>query len=365
MDWSQYRAPTIEEVKERRLEEHDREFWKRRAKTLETELKLTERVLGELAGLRDAQYQIPEWVFKAKPGKGKSVVGAHLTDLHMGEVVEPSEILNLNEFNPAIAKRRVERFAEAVSVVGHRWGSDTEILGALVLLGGDMIAGDIHLELSMTNALTSTESVVDAVEVCCAFIRTQLKAFGKVHVGCVPGNHGRTTHKPHSKMYARLSYDTLIYKLVAEQFKGNPNVTFQIASGRDVIVPLFNRRIFLTHGDGMGTGGGQGFIGPMAPIVRGTKKVAAQQAQADRNVDLIVHGHYHTSGNPPGVLAGGSIPGYTEYGNGLRAALEPPQQWAFLLHSKWWLRERDEIKLEDPVKPERVRVRVPAGWSEA
>jgi hypothetical protein len=65
------------------------------------------------------------------------------------------------------------------------------------------------------------------------------------------------------------------------------------------------------------------------------------------------------------VLSNGSVPGYTEYGNGLRASLEPPMQWLFLLHERWKLRERVEIQLEEPAIPPLPRVRIPAEMGRA
>lgn len=173
----------------------------------------------------------------------------------------------------------------------------------------------------------------------------------------MPGNHGRTTIKPTAKLYSALSYDTLVANMVADAFKGSKRVTFQISPSPDAVVPVLGRTMFSTHGDKMGTGGGQGFAGPILPIVRGTKKVEAQQARAQRRPDIICHGHYHHSANPGSVFSNGSIPGYGEYANGLRASLEPPQQWLFLVHETWGVRERCEIKLETPasfVQPARL-----------
>lgn len=360
VDWSQYVSPTHAELSDARATAQDAEHSRRQQRILRAQLAQTERALEVIAGLREAEFTIPAWIApKRDAASGSSVVGALFTDLHMGEVIDGTEILGLNDFDPEIADRRAKRFFDAVCTLGKRWGADTKIEGALLLLGGDMISGEIHDELAMTNSLVSVEAVRKAVAVCGAGINMLKEAYGRVHVAGCPGNHGRTTKKPHAKGYARLSYDTLIYSILAEKFEGDETVTFQIAPGRDVVIPVFGRTVFLTHGDGMGTGGGQGFIGPLAPIVRGTKKVEAQQARANRRPDLICHGHYHTSANPGSVLSNGSVPGYSEYGNGLRASIEPPQQWAFLLHSRWWLRERCEVKLEDLDPPALPRVRAP------
>lgn len=126
---------------------------------------------------------------------------------------------------------------------------------------------------------------------------------------------------------------------------------------------MLGHTAFLTHGDKMGSGGGQGFAGPILPIVRGSKKVEAQQARAQRRPDIIMHGHYHHSANPGPVFSNGSFPGYTEYGNGLRASLELPMQWFFLVHEVWGVRERTEIKLETPAIPPRPAHNVPMGMS--
>jgi hypothetical protein len=154
----------------------------------------------------------------------------------------------------------------------------------------------------------------------------------------------------------------MIASMLAERFRGDQHITFQVGPAKDQMIPVFGRTVFLSHGDKIGTRGGMGFAGPMLPIVRGTKKIEAQQARLGRRPDLILHGHYHSTGNAGAVLSNGSVVGYGEYADDLRADPEAPQQWLFLLHSKWWMRERAPILLEDPRLPDKPRVRVPA-WS--
>lgn len=351
----------LSEVEERR-ERHDAGFWKKRAKDLGKDLAKVELALEEVSGIRSLDVQPATWLYTpySSGPRNRSVVSMLFTDLHMGEVVDEDEILGLNAFNPVIAANRAQRFFDAACEIGPRWGSDTNIQGLLLMLGGDLISGDIHEELRITNGLTSHEQVREAVAVITAGIRQALTVYPFVHVASVPGNHSRTTIKSTAKLYARLSYDTLIAQMVADQFRDDTRVTFQIGSAPDAIIPILGYTVFLTHGDKMGTGGGQGFAGPMLPIVRGTKKVEAQQARAGRKPDVICHGHYHHSGNPGNVFSNGAFPGYSEYGNGLRAGLEAPQQWLFLMHETWGVRERAEIKLETPAPPKKQVVRIPA-----
>jgi hypothetical protein len=347
-----------------RREVRDAAFWQKRCRATERELADAEHKVAELGGVVGQDTRPVDWLLPDPGRPGRAVACCLVTDIHAGEVVSADETLNLGRYDLATAQARLRRYFGAAVEISGRWTADCEPVGALLMLGGDLISGDIHDELRMTNALTSHEQVAFVVEEVAAGIRHLKKAFGLVHVVSVPGNHGRTTVKPTAKLYARLSYDTLIAKMLADRFAQDRCVSFQITPAPDAHIPVLGRAILLTHGDKMGTGGGQGFAGPMLPIVRGAKKVEAQQARANRRPDLICHGHYHSSGNPYGILANGSVPGYTEYGHGLRAALEPPQQWLFLMHAKWGLRERVEVQLEDPAIPALPSVRMPARMRE-
>lgn len=342
---------------------HDAAFWRKKAHSYAKDLGEIEHLAEQLAGVRGIPYQIPEYAAPAPSGgRAQSVVGVHWSDTHMGEVIDAEEIGGINAFNSEICRQRLRRHIIAACNIGTRWAEDTDCVGAYFALGGDLISGDIHEELRMTNDLTSHEQVQAMVEEASAAIRHLKDAFGRVHVTCVPGNHGRNTHKATAKLYARLSYDMMIGAMVQRDFANDPRVTFQMSAAKDQVTPIFGRNVLSTHGDKMGTGGGQGFAGPFLPIVRGAKKVMAQYASKGQNIDLMLHGHYHTSGNPGNILSNGSVPGYSEYGDDLRFVIEPPQQNLFLLHGRWGLRERMPIQLEEPAAPIKPRVRVPA-WS--
>lgn len=334
-----------------RLEVRDTSFWRDRARKSEKELADLDHVIAELSGVRDIPIKIPRWLVSEAKGKtGKSVVSLLLSDVHAGEVIDAEEILGINEFNPDICRRRLRRYFEASCIIGQRWAADTSCQGAILALGGDMISGDIHEELRITNTLTSHEQVALVVEEVSAGIKVLKEAFGYVHVIGVPGNHGRTTPKPTAKLYSRLSYDILICQIIASFFSDDPKVTFQYGKAKDQITPVFGRTIYTTHGDKIGTRGGMGFAGPDLPIVRGAKKIHAQQSSIGRDCDLLQFGHYHHTSQPGNIFANGSVPGYSEYADDLRAVVEPPQQWTYLLHSKWWVRERLPVQLEDPRK---------------
>jgi hypothetical protein len=240
----------------------------------------------------------------------------------------------------------MERLFQAACEIGSRWAVDTECRGVFLTLGGDLISGDIHEELRTSNALTAHEQVRAVVEVYCAGIALLLETFPAVHIPAVPGNHGRTTLKPTAKRYAALSYDILAASMIADRYRHDPRVTFQLAEGTDVRSSILGREVLVTHGDKLGSGGGQGFAGPSLPIARGTAKAKAVQSATGSRPELILSGHYHTSLNLPGVLSNGSVVGYGEYARAIRAQPETPRQWVFLIREKWGLAERLDVQLD-------------------
>ena len=345
------------------LEIRDAAFWRRRHQEAQDALHKTERLLRQVSGLLDRQVSPPAWTMPAKDTTKARAAGLlHVSDLHVGEVIRADEIGGLNSYDPEVFRRRIRRlFAAAVDILP-RWASDCRLDGVVVAVNGDLVSGDIHDELRRTNALTAHEQAYLAADEIAAGLRVLSEAFGAVLVVFTPGNHGRTTDKTHSKRTAALSYDMLVGEMIRRAFDSDKRVTVQLATGIEAVYPVLGWTVHQSHGDSLGTGGGKGFAGPVLPIIRGAKNVEWQAYLVRQAYDLILTAHYHTSANPGGgKLANGSVVGYGEFANRIRAGFEPPQQWLALIHERWGLRERCEIKLENPEPPALPRVRVPAG----
>jgi hypothetical protein len=369
-DWSLFQPPEVAPIAaadtpEYRREIKDARFWQGRAKELQNRLADIEHTLAEVTGILSRPAAPPAWVLPDSAARRSSVAGLlHLSDLHVGEVVRPDEIGGLNEYNPDVFVRRIRRAFAATTEILPRWSADGKLVGICVAVNGDLVSGDIHDELRRTNALTAHEQVYLVVDELCAGFAHLADAFGQVMAVFTPGNHGRTTEKTHAKRVSGLSYDTLIGEQVRRHFADDKRVSVVVAAGPDAVYPILGWTVFQSHGDALGSGGGKGFAGPVLPIIRGTKSVEWQAARVRRHYDIILTAHYHTSANPGGgVLANGSVVGYGEFANRIRAGVEVPQQWLALIHGRWCLRERAEIKLEDPEIPELPRVRVPVGMA--
>jgi len=313
-------------------------------------------LVRELGGLDGLTIRAPSWQGLPKgAGHSRAVGIMHTSDWHVGEKVEPKEINGWNAYNTKIAADRAERYTEGAIQKIQEWSATTALDGVLYTMDGDELSGDIHEELRATNELTSMEQVQFAVQLRVASIRRVADAFGKVHVVAGPGNHGRSTLKPTAKLYAALSYDILVARMVARELASDPRISFQIADGSDVVVDIYGRNVLVTHGDKIGTGGGQGFAGPELPILRGVHKTRQQYASVGTKIDLILGGHFHTSANIRGALFNGSLVGYNEYAAQIRAPMDVPRQWVAMYRQRWGLSERLDLQLETPPKP-RVRI---------
>lgn len=350
---------------ERRKEIHDVGFWRKEAKRLGKQLSEMEHAFAEISGVADMETTPAEWVLKPQTAKGKVIPGFLGSDFHVGEVVKSEEVDGANSYDIETFRRRYRTLINAANELAERMVGENECPGFLYLRGGDTVSGDIHEELRETNALTSHEQVLEAVAEESAGIKKLAERWKRVHVASVPGNHGRTTHKPQMKRIGGTSYDMLIAAMLKRIFADDNRISFQNTSSPDVHLPIFGKHMLLTHGDRIGSRGGEGFIGPGATIIRGLKKVQHQYALQGRAIDFIFHGHFHTTLAPQNALSNGSLIGYNQFAQTIRCSPEPPQQWVFEIHSKWGVRSRVPVQLEEPQAiPYVVDGRIPDGWNE-
>lgn len=351
---------------EARQERLDAAYWRRKAGQLDHDLAQREADLRRAHGILERPVQPPDWA-STRTAIRSSVAGLlHISDLHVGEVVRADEIAGVNEYNPAIFQRRIRRLFDATIEILPRWSADSRLIGVVIAVNGDLVSGAIHDELRRTNAIPVHEQAYLTADELTAGARKVKAKFGKVWITFTPGNHGRNTEKTHAKRTSALSYDMLVGEMVRRYFEGDPDVTVLLASGPDLEYPIFGWNVFQSHGDALGTGGGKGFAGPVLPIARGAKNVEWQAYRLHKRHDIILTAHYHTSSNPArGVLANGSVVGFNEYANRIRAGIEPPQQWLALVHAKWGIRERCEIQLDADPAPVKPRMSVTASMEPA
>jgi hypothetical protein len=180
-------------------------------------------------------------------------------------------------------------------------------------------------------------------------IQTLAERFGRVWVISVPGNHGRTRIKPQSKLYAEENFDYLSALMLEREFAaaGDKRVEFLTPKSGDALFRVAGFRFLLSHGDRIGSSGGQGFIGPAATITRGMKKLHDYYANLGHPLDYCLVGHFHTSLELEYGWSNGSLPGYSEYAMRFRMKPAAPSQWLLFVHPRHGVTCRWPIKLEE------------------
>lgn len=296
---------------------------------------LTDRyVKSKIIGLKDdlTEARVPTWA--VAPGKdvhGHSGVPIALwSDWHAGEVVEPSQIGGVNKFDMEIFHARARRLVERTIYLLRQHVVNPHFPGIVVNLGGDMLTGDIHEELTATNEKPTLAVLLDLYGVLRWAIGALADEFGHVFVPCVTGNHGRNTRKPRAKDRNYTNFDWLLYQFLAKSFAGDKRVQFYIPDGPDALYKVYGHRYLLTHGDQFR--GGDGIIGPIGPITRGNKRKLARNSAIKLEYDTMLLGHWHTYMPLHRQIVNGSLKGYDEYANQSNFDYEPPIQALWLTH---------------------------------
>jgi len=341
---------------------------KSRIKQLEGQLRaqaseeaLTNEIRTKIVGLAKSigEADPPDWITDdRKSDDSPGVPTLFLSDFHWGEVVKAPQIMHKNRYNLAIARERLKTVVNTASQLLKIISPKMDYPGIVVLLGGDMISGNIHEELQTTNEINTMPTVLDLYGELVSTITHLADTFGQVFLTCVTGNHGRDTQKIWHKDRHHTSFDWLLYCFLAKHFEKDRRVQFQIPDGPDAYFRIYNHRYLLTHGDQFR--GGDGMIGALGPIIRGDHKKRSRNAQIDMEYDTMAIGHWHQDIFLRRLIVNSSLKGYDEYAFNNNFPFEVPSQQLWLTHQKHRITYRMPVYAEretsrDAPKTEWVR----------
>ena len=263
-----------------------------------------------------------------------------INDVHMGAKQAPSEIEGFNEFDPDICDARcmdhVHRFNRYID----RNRNNYVINNCSVLVLGDLISGDIHHELQVTNAFPVTVQVVRAAQLLARQIHALSQNFQVVKVHFIGAdNHGRLTRKPQAKEEGLNSLNYLTGVLAEAYLEKCLNVDFNIYPQNEKVVTVLNRNYLITHGHGI-----LAWMGvPWYSISRkvGREAEARMQLIMDQKVKMseagfhkFVFGHFHTPIDTIMYSCAGSVQGTDAYDH-KAGRYAPPSQAGWLVHPKY------------------------------
>ena len=277
--------------------------------------------------------------------KSETISISLLSDIHIEETVDSNSVLGLNEYNPVIAKKRLDNyFINLVRLVSHHQ-THYHIKKHIIGLLGDVIGGFIHEELRQTNSMTPLAAISLAKSCLLSgfkYLQENLNV-ESIDIICLVGNHGRNTDKMQFTNLTDTSYEYFLYKDLEElcRLNGYDKINFIIPQSGFAIVNLFGKAYMFTHGNlGFSYKGGVG--GLIVPFLRYFGKVAPVL-----KIERIFLGHYHTTIDIAEGVGNGSIKGYDAYAMSKGLAFEKAKQSLVLLNSKRGFTNFQSIYLDD------------------
>jgi hypothetical protein len=338
VDWSKYNPEPLEHVDQVELRRTKDALTgsKDVIRELERRVAAAEDLRSAVLGLKELP-QVPVSFPRLRTGDpGAETVVLLLSDLHWSEVVDLNAMDGLNSYNLEIARKRLKRWTlKVIELLTVHWHSKSKPERIILILGGDLISGGIHFELAKTDALAPLPAVRDVADhLMAAIIKISTEVGVQIDIVSLPGNHARTTLKPESKEYARTSLDILVSDFLELGLRDRPGIYFYTPASPDALFSVYGWKILATHGDKVGSRGGQGFVGPAATAARGMKRVYADYAARGIILDLILFCHFHTPLHLEEGFVNGSLPGPSEYSRDARFKPHPALQLMFTVHPK-------------------------------
>lgn len=323
--------PPIVERKQAQIQQLER-----RIRELEQANLSFDEIRSTIMGLAVEPVAPPNWLVEPKKGStGSGAPTLCLNDWHAGEVVNAAEVNYVNEFSTEILQRRVKAVITNAVDIAYNHMTQPEYPGIVVPTLGDMVTGEIHDELAKTNDMELLPLIPVVVDMLVWAYQRLADKFGSVYAPCCSGNHGRTTRRIEMKHFTAKNFDWLIYTLVERALKDDDRITIDNPSSNEPQWNVYGTRYLALHGHDLGVKGGDGIIGALGPIMRGSIKVGQQQAQVGREFDVLILGHWHQYLPLPRVIVSNTLKGYDEFAaKGLRASPSAPSQAMWWTHPK-------------------------------
>lgn len=205
---------------------------------LETTIEKFEDMLTDIGSKRYITYSTIS-------NKSKEDMIICLSDLHIGATFYGFD----GYYDSRIAKERLNDYlAEIIEIQ-----KTHKVENCTCVLLGDIISGNLHKVISVTNK----ENVIEQVKLACEYISDFVyelgKNFNKVELRGVSGNHSRIEEKEDALLGERL--DTLIIWFVKSMLKNLPNITVEDENIDDTLSTFFvrDKLYYAVHGDFDGT----------------------------------------------------------------------------------------------------------------
>ena len=304
------------------------------------------------------KYKIRKPKGKVRAASAQSMI-APLADTHIGDNVEADEMVGLNSYNIDIFNKSLYGWATQVLTLAELRRNSVEIDELVIPMLGDMISGDIHMELALTNNDHNMGQMIRGANLIAQALMFLAPHFDKVRVPCVVGNHGRMTRKPPMKN-KYMDWDYMLYQWVSVFCRNQKNIEFHIPKSFMTSVEVKNRNILVSHGDfvngaGSGTAISKGILN-MRNILQFRKglqdeigKLRNEEIGLPEYFDSVLIGHFHRIDEidigTGAIHICGCMKGGDEFAMQRVQAINKPRQLALYYHPKYGEIGKDIIYL--------------------
>jgi hypothetical protein len=149
------------------------------------------------------------------PTPGNEDMVVHVTDLHIGDVVENEYGTEI--YNTEIAKRVMDHITQKVHDLRETMSGVAEFDTLHVLYGGDMVTNEnIYDGQAYDIESMLADQMTDAVNAMTRQIKSLAPAFDTVNVVAIPGNHGKTRASGVSK---QANMDLVAYRWLDDRLR--------------------------------------------------------------------------------------------------------------------------------------------------
>lgn len=267
-----------------------------------------------------------------------------ISDAHYPERVDPAAAYGIS-YDGDICLRRMEKVRDAVIRYKDLRASAYPVQKIVCAVNGDMLSGNIHEELEVTNELPIGEAMVKMAYALYDMGKAFAEEVPNVDMIVMPGNHPRLERKPRMKN-AWNNWEWVMGMFIQALARDQ----FTVIVPKDLVYrhKAFNQVIGLTHGDGVKA---QAFAG--IPWYSMKQRRDAMQALLKSlgmpQLDLLIYGHFHQliyeEGSGCGMLINGSIKGYDEFILKTKYSGQTPIQALLTFHPRHGLTDLSRINL--------------------
>lgn len=169
----------------------------------------------------------------------------HISDVHYGEVVRLESTGGLAQYNPDIAKARMEAItAEAIDI-----GRYMKIGKLVVGYGGDLVSGYIHDDLERSNSEMVVTQSIDMADIIVAQLEQFMQAFPVIETDFRSGNHGRPYRPMFFNQKQKQNFDYITAEMVSRSLSKQKNLKLLTNESFWNILEAGNRKFLTMHGD--------------------------------------------------------------------------------------------------------------------